>query len=116
MPRDQARTLHLGHHAANVQDTGAERADTRVRPVGAVSGRDQVQRRAGDVPGYHAGDVLPLHLAVQTPEDSVAAETAAEHLQFVHHRYCVPTVYCALRLYHLSGEGSHYLVAEVSRV
>lgn len=115
MSRDQAGTLYSGHHSADVQDTGAERADTRLQSVGAVSGRNQVQRRASDSTRRPAGGVFPLYLAIETPEKSVAAETAAEYLQFVHNRDRVAAIRRTLRLPRLSGEGGHYPVAEVSR-
>lgn len=79
MSRDQAGTLHFGHHPADVQNTGTECIDTRLQPVSIISGWNQVQRCTGDFTRCPFSGVFPLHLAIETTENSVAAKTTTKY-------------------------------------
>lgn len=113
MSRDQAGTLHSGHYSTNVQDPCAKRTDTRLQPIGVISGRNQVQRRASDPTGYPTSGMFSLYLAIETTEDPVAAETATEYLQLVHHRDRDAAVRRAFHLSLLFSEGGDYLISQV---
>lgn len=114
MSRHQTGTLHSGNHPADVQNTGVECPDTCLQSVSIVFGWNQVQRRAGDFAGYPASGMFPLHLTVETAENSVAAKTATKYLQFVHDRNCIIAVYGTFRLSRLLGERGYHFISKVS--
>ena len=113
-PRDQARSLHLSHHLANVQDTCSKRPHIGLFSISVVPGRRQVFRRPGYPARNFVGYLFPLHISVETAEDSVQRATFAQHFQLVHNLYRFNAVCGAFQLPLLPRSASNVGRSQVS--
>ena len=64
LPRYQTRSLHFGYDFANVQNTGVECSNNRVRAVGIVHRWNKIQRHAGNIAGLTSGSLFSIHFQV----------------------------------------------------